>query len=225
MRGNSSLAALLGPLAPQIPVSQGLEVKRWTYFDDTTILAAASPIAGDLAFFQTPVGTGGKTRFNTNFHGNGQLSADNFFEIQAIGVEVVLTLLMSETTLTILNGAADFFYRVLTQGVFSLMTGGSKLEIDNIPLTKFGAGAGFSGLAGGGANITAAGAAGGGYVLPNNGAPVESAMYDLGSQPVTLYPNRSFVPTLSFPAAGVAIPANNGARFKVYLEGYLHRPA
>ena len=230
MRGPSDLTQIDGgALAPSLPVNQVMESKRWTFWDDLIILQAATPVLGDFSFFQTPMGSGAKTRFNTNFHGQGMLPSNNFFEIQEIGFAVYVDLYSSITTDTILNNAWIFIFETIKQGVFSLNTGGSKVEVDNVPLGKLGQGYGITGVSCGGTNITAAGAAGGGVFSLNNGVPAEAGMYDMGGQPIVLTPLRSFAPIVSWPVAvpagSLAIPAGTNLRCYLFFEGYLHRPA
>jgi hypothetical protein len=206
-----------------------LEAKRWTFFDDLIILFGASPVLGDFTFFQTPVGSGTKTRFNTNFHGQGMLPSMNFYEIQEIGFAVYADLYSSTTTITIVNNAWIFLFECLKQGVFTLVTGGSKVEIDNIPVGKLGQGYGMTGVSLGGQNISPGAAAGGGVFSLNNGIPAEAGMYDLGGEPIVLTPLRSFAPVVSWPvgvpANSLNIPANTNFRAYLYFDGYLHRPA
>lgn len=215
-----------GQFAPNFPASIK-EVKRHTFFDTYVEAAATSPMTGDINFFQAPVGSAvAITRWVTNFHGQGgQLPTGQWFAIHRLGVEVSVDLINSETTFTILNNAILCQRDAIRLGVFTVISGGSKTEIDDIPLSEFGAGSGFTGVEYGSGAAVAALPAGAGSSILNNGVPMEQGMYDLESMPLIMSPGQNWQFLIRYDAVGVVIPANTIVRLRVKLGGYLYRPA
>ena len=216
---------IAGNFAPNFPALVK-EVKRHTFFDTYVEAAATSPMTGDINFFQAPVGSAvAVTRWVTNFHGQGgQLPTGQFFVIHRIGFEVTVDLINSVTTFTILNDAVLCQRDAVRLGVLEVISGGSKTEIDNVPLSEFGAGSGHT-LAGYGSGVAAAALpAGAGSGTLNNGVPVEQGMYDLESMPLVMSPGANWQFIAHYDAVGVVIPANTILRLRLKLGGYLYRP-
>ena len=200
------------------------EVKRWMFYDDTIVAGGANWL-GAYAFFQTPLGSGGKAQINTNFRGNGILPAGQWFEVRKLGVALKFTVVSIVDVATTLVAAAIFFNAMLYEGFLTIVSGGSKTELELPNLAAAPCGGGAAGLANLNTFPVAAPAAGGGLYEPTNGVPAAVNMFDFGNCPIVLSPNRNFVVTITYPVAVAVAAGFTSSKIVVYLDGYLHRPA
>jgi hypothetical protein len=206
------------------------EAKRAAIYD-VFGWAAAATVLGDQNFFAVPLGGPvvfngaaiAKTLLQTNLKTQGQLPAGQELEVWDIRVQADINLFNSDTTTTILSNAL-IAVRALLMGSFMVISidGKDQLQISPVALLSAGYGPAASGY--GGANVTAAGAAGAGALFLTNGSPNRSALWNLNPIPIVISPGLTFSVTITTPI-GVVLPANTALNWWVHLDGVLHKKA
>jgi hypothetical protein len=206
------------------------DAKRWALYDCVGYAAAAT-ILGDSNFFTVPVGGAGvfngaavaKTLLQTNVKTQGQLAAGHEMAVWDIRVQADLNLFNSDTTTTILSNAMIAVRNLLMGSFMEIkIDGKDQLQISPIALLSAGYGPTASGY--GGANVTAAGAAGAGALYLTNGTPNRSALWNLNPIPIVIRAGLTFSVVITTPIA-VVLPANTAVNIWVHLDGVLHRTA
>lgn len=195
-------------------VPGGKEAIRQPLYDYQSYAAAGQT---SLNFFQTPIGSGGKTISDTNMDLAGSLPQGKTFLVQAIevaffpGVEVGLLSApaapaFAEDVYTFMkSGHLQFFYL-------------SKPYLDEAPIGVVGQSFGMD-MAGALSDSTTAGAT---QAMTMQYAQLARKVYHIN--PVMIAPQQNFKVTMDWPAA-VALPSGSAARVGVRLLGIMYRDA
>lgn len=189
--------------------SQGMDVVWEPLYDYQTYAQAGQT---SLAFFQVPIGQGGKTLADTNIQSAGQLPAPQKFIVESIQVDFYPGGDVNGTTVDGSTVNWDDVYTVLKSGWLDF-TVGNKSRLQQAPIGSFPP----AYRAAGGAALTGAAS------VANTITSVDYASFagrEFSIIPVTLPANQNFNVTLNWPTA-VAI--NNDARIGVKLNGTLFR--
>ncbi len=189
-----------------------VEEIAWSLFDFTAYAAAGQT---SLSFFQTPLGSGGKTVVDTNMELAGQIPKGQNFLVEAIAVEFF----PGDDIETVAAAVAAIQYaddvKAVSEGGFLDFTVGSKSYKKEAPLGVFPPQYRLQGFA---ATATTGAA---------NGVLVEYAQ-NVGAQhqivPVRLTSNQNFLVQLQWPVV-VALPSGTNGRIGIRLSGRLYRNA
>lgn len=203
--------------------SQEYEVTRQSLYDSQTYNAAGQT---SLAFFQTPLGQGGKTVADTNLELAGQLPAPKYFLVESIeillfpGPDPVTTNNDALSPDALETNFANDVYAVEKSGSLNFFIG-SKTYLEEAPLGRFPPKT----------RLETEFA----YALQSETATVENAAqisadyaafcgrpYFLDPYMILLAPTQNFNVTLSWPVA-VPLPSTEDARIQVVLDGVLYR--
>ena len=195
-----------------VNLDDNVEEIAWSLFDFTTYALAGQT---SLAFFQTPLGSSGKTVVDTNMELAGQIPKGQNFLVENIIVEFF----PGDAIETVAAAVAAIQYaddqKAFSENGFLDFTVGSKSYKKEAPLGVFPQQYGLNGFA---ATATT-GAANGVLVeyAANRGA-IHSIV------PVRLTSNQNFAVTLQWPVV-VALPSGTNGRIGVRLSGRLYRNA
>ena len=209
----------------------GLADRKRAAVYDVVGFAAAATVLGDANFFTVPLGGAGvfngaaiaKTLLQTNLRTQGQLPAQQELEVWDIRVQADINLFNSDTTTTILSNALIAVRGILMGSFMAIQIDGkTQLELSPIAILSAGYGPFASGY--GGANVTAAAAAGAGALFLTNGTPNRSALWNLNPIPIVIQAGHTFSVVITTPI-GVVLPANTALNLWVHLDGVLHRAA
>lgn len=197
----------------QYAVSQqdNVEVIRQTLYDTNTY--AGSTGQSSLAFFQTPVGQGGKTKVDTNLENAGQLPAGKNFLVTSIEVLFFPGDGPTQSGSTKDNEFVNDVYTFAKNGYLDLFIL-SKSYLTEAPLGRFPPKTRL--------DIDSA-------VTSTVASTADSTEYAVASgrpyfiEPnITLVSNQNFNVTLNWPTL-IPLPSGNDAKVMVVLDGLLYR--
>lgn len=190
---------------------------------DSAVYPAAG--TGQLMFFQTPAGSGGKTLADTNMQAAGQVQSPNVFVVTGVEVKFI-----SGVPIEVLEAAAvgnyisdvDAFYQGtaagnVREGGYLEFASGSAYYLRE-PIHAFPPSNRLNVQAASSNSTTAAAAQ---FYLAdyaeNSGLPFEVS-------PLALPSNQTFQVTLNWPGGVVALPSTKPGKVFVKLNGWMYRP-